>query len=64
VLRFIYAYFLRRGFLDGRPGLIFCGLLAFYDFLCWAKRQERELELTRLDGESSRESARARFRGV
>jgi glycosyltransferase involved in cell wall biosynthesis len=54
VLRFIYAYFLRRGFLDGRPGLIFCGLLAFYDFLCWAKRQERELELTPLDGESAR----------
>ncbi len=41
LLRFIYAYFVRLGFLDGRPGLVFCGLLSFYDFLCWAKVYER-----------------------
>ena len=41
VFRFIYAYFLRRGFLDGRPGFTFCVLLAFYDFLSWAKGRER-----------------------
>jgi glycosyltransferase involved in cell wall biosynthesis len=43
VWRFLYAYVLRLGFLDGRSGLIFCGLLAFYDFLCAAKHFERTL---------------------
>ena len=38
--RFIYAYFLRLGFLDGKPGLYFCGLLACYDFLAMANRFE------------------------
>lgn len=51
LIRFLYAYVLRLGFLDGRPGLIFCLLLGFYDFLCNAKRYE--LELAR-DGEPSR----------
>jgi glycosyltransferase involved in cell wall biosynthesis len=41
VIRFVYAYLLRLGFLDGRPGLIFCGLLAFYDFLASANRYEQ-----------------------
>ena len=40
-IRFLYAYIVRLGFLDGKPGLVFCGLLSFYDFLCWAKVQER-----------------------
>ena len=39
----MYAYFLRLGFLDGRPGLVFCGLLAFYDFLAAANRYEQHL---------------------
>jgi glycosyltransferase involved in cell wall biosynthesis len=43
VVRFVYAYFLRLGFLDGRPGLIFCGLLAFYDLLASANRYEHQL---------------------
>ncbi|WP_165225214.1 glycosyltransferase family 2 protein [Aquisphaera insulae] len=42
-VRFVYSYFLRLGFLDGRPGLVFCTLLAFYDFLCWANVYERKL---------------------
>jgi glycosyltransferase involved in cell wall biosynthesis len=42
-VRFVYAYFLRLGFLDGRPGLVFCGLLAFYDFLSAANRFEQQL---------------------
>jgi glycosyltransferase involved in cell wall biosynthesis len=41
--RFLYAYVLRVGFLDGRPGLYFCGLLAFYDFLASANRYEQRL---------------------
>ncbi len=43
LIRFLYAYVARLGFLDGRPGLIFCLLLAYYDFLCNAKRYELEL---------------------
>jgi glycosyltransferase involved in cell wall biosynthesis len=43
VVRFVYAYFLRLGFLDGRPGLIFCGLLAFYDLLASANLYEQQL---------------------
>jgi glycosyltransferase involved in cell wall biosynthesis len=43
LIRFLYAYILRLGFLDGRPGLIFCGLLAFYDFLALANRYEQQI---------------------
>ncbi len=43
VIRFLYAYVLRLGFLDGRPGLIFCGLLAFYDLLGSANRYEQQI---------------------
>ncbi len=43
LVRFIYAYIFRLGFLDGMPGLAFCTLLGFYDFLCWAKVYERRL---------------------
>ncbi len=43
VVRFVYAYFVRLGFLDGRPGLFFCGLLAFYDFLAQANRYEQQI---------------------
>jgi glycosyltransferase involved in cell wall biosynthesis len=42
-IRFLYAYIVRLGFLDGTPGLAFCGLLAFYDFLCWVKLYERRI---------------------
>ncbi len=41
--RFVYAYFVRLGFLDGRPGLVFCTLLAFYDFLAWANVYEEQV---------------------
>jgi hypothetical protein len=43
LVRFLYAYFLRLGFLDGKPGLVFCTLLAFYDFLAWANVYERRV---------------------
>lgn len=43
LVRFLYAYLFRLGFLDGRPGLVFCLLLAYYDFLCNAKRYELRL---------------------
>jgi len=55
LIRFAYAYFLRLGFLDGKPGLIFCGLLAFYDFLASANRYEQRLAAA---GSKSRKSSR------
>ncbi len=36
VVRFLYSYVGRLGILDGMPGLVFCTLLSYYDFLCWA----------------------------
>jgi hypothetical protein len=44
LVRFLYAYVVRFGFLDGRPGLVFCSLLAFYDFLAWANVYEASLK--------------------
>lgn len=43
LLRFVYSYVLRLGFLDGVPGFILCSLLSFYDFLSWAKLYEGRL---------------------
>jgi glycosyltransferase involved in cell wall biosynthesis len=39
-LRFLYNYILRRGFLDGRPGLIYCGLMAWYEWMIDLKIRE------------------------
>jgi glycosyltransferase involved in cell wall biosynthesis len=52
-LRFCYSYFLRLGFLDGLPGLIFCRLLAMYEFLSVAKY--RELKRAEHDREQERQ---------
>lgn len=41
-VRFCYHYILRAGFLDGKPGFVFCVLLSFYDFLCNAKVWEKK----------------------
>jgi len=43
VIRFVYAYLLRGGFLDGRAGFTLCVLLSFYDFLSAAKVYEQRL---------------------
>ncbi len=43
-LRFIYSYFLQRGFLDGYPGLVMCRLLAWYEFVSVAKHREMKVE--------------------
>jgi glycosyltransferase involved in cell wall biosynthesis len=58
VVRFLYAYVLRLGFLDGRPGLVFCGLLAFYDFLASANVYEQQLarDASALDAQARRAS--------
>ena len=43
LIRFVYSYVLRAGFLDGMPGLVFCTLLSFYDFLAWANVYEMKV---------------------
>lgn len=37
VVRFFYMYFLLGGFLDGKPGLAWCTLQAFYEYLILLK---------------------------
>lgn len=43
LLRFIWMYFIKRGFLDGRPGLIFCTLMTMHEAVISAKIYEQEL---------------------
>lgn len=43
-LRFLYAYVLKGGFLDGYPGFVFCRLLAIYEFLSVAKHREMQAQ--------------------
>ncbi len=40
MLKFIYLYFLKRGFLDGTPGLVYCVLQSFYEFMITIKMRE------------------------
>lgn len=42
--RFAYHYGLKRGFLDGVEGYIFCHLLAEYEFWIWARSREIRAE--------------------
>jgi hypothetical protein len=39
-LRFFYSYVVRGGFLDGKPGYVFCRLLGIYEYLSVAKYYE------------------------
>jgi glycosyltransferase involved in cell wall biosynthesis len=43
-LRFLYAYVLQGGFLDGHAGYCFCRLLAWYEFISLAKFREMQEE--------------------
>ena len=50
-LRFFYSYVIKRGFLDGKPGYVFCRLLAMYEFMSVSKLSEmkrRETDEDRL----------------
>ena len=40
LIKFLYLYFFKRGFLDGYPGFVYCVLQGFYDFLIVAKVAE------------------------
>lgn len=42
-IRFVYHYFLRLGILDGYRGLVFCRLLAWYEFLSVIKAKEMNM---------------------
>lgn len=39
-LRFLYSFIWQGGFLDGRPGFVFCRLLAIYEYLSVSKYYE------------------------
>jgi len=40
LLRFAVWYVFRRGFLDGRPGFVFCVLMSYHEFIIGAKLRE------------------------
>jgi glycosyltransferase involved in cell wall biosynthesis len=44
LMRFIWMYFLRLGFLDGKPGLIFCALMSMHEAVIGAKIYEQKLK--------------------
>ena len=43
LLRFVWMYFIKLGFLDGRPGLIFCTLMTMHEAVISAKMYEQSL---------------------
>ncbi|MGE0103440.1 MAG: glycosyltransferase family 2 protein [Blastocatellales bacterium] len=43
LIRFVWMYFIKLGFLDGRPGLIFCTLMTMHEAVISAKIYEHEL---------------------
>lgn len=43
LLRFCFDYFVRRGILDGYPGLVMATNMAWYEFMSVAKRREMEI---------------------
>jgi glycosyltransferase involved in cell wall biosynthesis len=45
LLRFIWMYFIKLGFLDGRPGLIFCTLMTMHEAVISAKLYEYMLQV-------------------
>ena len=43
LIRFLMTYILRLGFLEGRPGFIYCANLAYYEFLIRIKMHEEKM---------------------
>jgi hypothetical protein len=43
LLRFGWMYVAKRGFLDGRRGLLFCAVIAAYELMIDAKVYERRI---------------------
>jgi hypothetical protein len=42
LIKFIYLYFIKLGFLDGMPGLVYCRLQMLYESMISIKRLELE----------------------
>lgn len=40
LLRFLQAYFINRGFMEGTPGLVYCVNMGYYEFLIQIKMKE------------------------
>jgi glycosyltransferase involved in cell wall biosynthesis len=49
LLRFLWMYVFRLGFLDGKPGLIFCTLMTMHEAVIGAKLYERKLQATQAE---------------
>jgi glycosyltransferase involved in cell wall biosynthesis len=56
LLRFVWMYVVKRGFLDGRPGLIFCTLMTMHEAVISAKIYEQKLQKTEGGAEAGVES--------
>jgi glycosyltransferase involved in cell wall biosynthesis len=50
-VRFLWLYVVKRGFLDGRQGRIYCRMIAMYDAMIDAKLAERKLRGERRAGD-------------
>ncbi len=53
VLRFLYMYFFRCGFLDGMAGLQYCLLLVIYEFMILLKADEIRRKMARLPAQEA-----------
>lgn len=62
LVRFVWLYVLRRGFLDGRRGLLFCQLIALYEFMIDVKLLERKLMADRIPARVATGEREARAR--
>jgi hypothetical protein len=45
LIRFCITYFLCLGFLEGRPGFVYCANLAYYEFLIRIKMREEKVRV-------------------
>jgi hypothetical protein len=44
MIRFFITYVLRLGFLEGRPGFVYCANLAYFEFLIRLKMREEKIK--------------------
>lgn len=62
LLRFLHAYFLNLGFLEGVQGFIYCTNMAYYEFLVQLKMRElekskKQLRIVQVDSSSMKSNA-------
>ena len=43
-MRFFVMYICGLGFLEGRPGFVYCANMAYYEFLIRLKMQEEQMK--------------------